>query len=92
MGNIATGLVAVINAACMIKGEAPLSMPDETMMGSLLRYISAADGGQFQPMKANFGLVPAFKDGVKRNKRQRAAAYAERSLAALARQLKDQTT
>ena len=92
MGNIATGLVAGINAACMIKGEAPLSMPDETMMGSLLRYISAADGGQFQPMKANFGLVPAFKDGVKRNKRQRAAAYAERSLAALARQLKDQTT
>ncbi|MBN2555968.1 MAG: methylenetetrahydrofolate--tRNA-(uracil(54)-C(5))-methyltransferase (FADH(2)-oxidizing) TrmFO [Anaerolineales bacterium] len=80
MGNIATGLVAGINAARLIKGEALISMPNETMLGSLLRYITEAEGGQFQPMKANFGLVPAFTDREKRNKRQRAAAYADRSL------------
>jgi len=39
----------------------------------------------FQPMKANFGILPPLESAVKTNKRQRAAMYAERSLQALTR-------
>ena len=59
-------------------------MPRETMLGSLAHYIAHADAKLFQPMKANFGLMPPLEDGRKRNRRERASAYAERSATALA--------
>jgi len=83
MGNIATGLVAGSNAAHALAGKAPLVLPQETMLASLLYYITSADPANFQPMKANFGLMLPLEDGVKRNKRQRAQAYAARSLTTL---------
>ena len=83
IGNIASGLLAGVNAARGLAGEQPLMLPRETMLGSLCHYITHADGKDFQPMKANFGIVPKFEDTVRRNKRQRAAAYAARSLEAL---------
>ncbi|MEA1976324.1 MAG: methylenetetrahydrofolate--tRNA-(uracil(54)-C(5))-methyltransferase (FADH(2)-oxidizing) TrmFO [Chloroflexota bacterium] len=84
LGNIATGLLAGINLARQIKGEDLLVMPRETMLGSLAHYIAHADTKLFQPMKANFGLMPPLEDGRKRNRRERASAYAERSAAVLA--------
>ena len=84
LGNIATGLFAGINLSRRINGENLLVMPRETMLGSLAHYIAHADKKLFQPMKANFGLMPPLEDGRKRNRRERASAYAERSAAVLA--------
>jgi methylenetetrahydrofolate--tRNA-(uracil-5-)-methyltransferase len=53
------------------------------MLGALCEYITHADADHFQPMKANFGIVPSLQDGKRRNKRQRASAYAERAINAL---------
>lgn len=58
LGSIACGLVAGINAARYIKGEEILSFPIETMTGALCNYLAFADANHFQPMKANFGLLP----------------------------------
>lgn len=83
MGNIATGLLAGLNAARIYKGLKPLVFPRTTMLGSLCHYVTHADPIDFQPMKANFGIVPSLEDGVRRNRRQRAAEYSRRALADL---------
>jgi len=83
MGNIATGLVAGRNAAAALQQKPFLALPDETMLGSLLRYLTHADPRHFQPMKANFGLMLPIQDDVRRNKKGRARAYSERSMNAL---------
>jgi len=82
VGNIATGLLAGWNAARYLNGEAPLVLPKVTMSGALCHYITHASPADFQPMKANFGILPALESvrGGRRNKRQRMAAYAQRSL------------
>jgi methylenetetrahydrofolate--tRNA-(uracil-5-)-methyltransferase len=79
-GNIATGLLAGINASRLSRGESLLALPQTTMLGALCHYVTHAEAADFQPMKANFGIVPALTDGKKRNRRQRAGAYAERAL------------
>jgi methylenetetrahydrofolate--tRNA-(uracil-5-)-methyltransferase len=83
VGNIASGLLAGWNAANLNYGRPALALPNETMLGSLCHYITHASKIDFQPMKANFGIVPPLTDEKHRNKRQRAAAYAERSLGVL---------
>ena len=79
MGNIATGLLAGCNAARLIAGEEPIVPPPTTMLGALLHYITHADLADFQPMKANFGILPPLDITVK-GKRQRGAKHAERAL------------
>ncbi|RIK28839.1 MAG: methylenetetrahydrofolate--tRNA-(uracil(54)-C(5))-methyltransferase (FADH(2)-oxidizing) TrmFO [Anaerolineae bacterium] len=83
MGNIATGLLAGVNAARLYHGEAPLTLPQTTMLGALCHYVTHADLKDFQPMKANFGILPPIEFTSKIGKRERGAAYAERSLAEL---------
>jgi len=84
LGNIATGLLAGINLVHAITGEAPLVLPEVTMLGALCHYVTHADPGQFQPMKANLGLLPSLPPGgPKRNRRQRAQAHADRAQRAL---------
>lgn len=87
VGNIASGLLAGWNAVRVIKGETPLILPKETMLGALCHYITNAAPKDFQPMKANFGIVPPLTDGKRRNKRDRAAAYAQRAMLALEKAL-----
>ncbi len=82
-GNIGTGLLAGVNAARVIAGEAPVALPAETMLGALCWYVTHAEAADFQPMKANFGILPALEDEVRRGRRERAGAYAERALVAL---------
>lgn len=85
-GNIATGLLAGLNAARVLTGKEPLTLPPTIMLGALCHYITHADAADFQPMKANFGILPPL-DSVgkgRRNKRQRAEAYAKRALEDLA--------
>lgn len=57
MGNIATGLLAGINASRMLCGETPWALPAATMIGALCHYVTHADLSQFQPMKANYGIL-----------------------------------
>lgn len=81
MGNIATGLLAGINAARLYRGEESIILPQSTMLGALCHYVTHADMKDFQPMKANFGILPPLDTKVK--KRERGRAYHERALADL---------
>jgi methylenetetrahydrofolate--tRNA-(uracil-5-)-methyltransferase len=84
MGNIATGLLAGINAARIVHGQDPWRLPPDTMLGALCRYITSTSPETFQPMKANFGLLPALPDSIHRKgKKGRAKAYSERALASI---------
>ena len=83
MGNIATGLLAGLNAARLQKGQSLLTPPPETMIGSLCHYITHADLKDFQPMKANFGILPELVTTKKIGKRERGQAYADRAAQAL---------
>ena len=77
-GNIATGLLAGLNICRLANGNTPITLPESTMLGALLRYITTADPKTFQPMKANFGILPALEPTqMKGNKRDRAAIHAE---------------
>jgi methylenetetrahydrofolate--tRNA-(uracil-5-)-methyltransferase len=80
MGNIATGLLAGINAAQVLRNEEPIILPQTTMIGSLCHYITHSDLKDFQPMKANFGILPPLEDSAKTGKRERGKMYAERAL------------
>jgi methylenetetrahydrofolate--tRNA-(uracil-5-)-methyltransferase len=79
MGNIATGLAAGINSAAYSQGRPFFEFPAETMLGSLLNYITNADKKRFQPMKANFGIMPPLEN-PSRSKQERAKQYALRSI------------
>jgi len=76
----ATGLLAGINAARLLAGSEPLTLPRETMLGALCHYIAHADPDGYQPTNAAFGLLPAAASKVRRRKERRLA----RSAAALA--------
>ena len=85
VGNIASGLIAGLNAYRLISGKNLLEFPVNTMVGALSNYIASADSESFQPMKANFGLLPALEVNAGLSKRERYTKYAERSLLALDR-------
>lgn len=80
--SIASGLLAGVNAVRTLQGQAPLVLPPETMLGSLAKYISSADPGYFQPMNANFGILPTLDPPV-RGKQDRKLAYTQRAIASL---------
>lgn len=82
MGNIATGLLAGVNAARVLSGLVPLTLPETTMLGALCHYITHANPANFQPMKANYGILPLLEQ-PKPGKRERAAQFAECSFASL---------
>lgn len=79
-GNIATGLLAGINAARYLHGQAPVVLPPTTMLGALCAYITQAPLDEFQPMKANFGIMPPLSGPPVKGKRARAERYAARAL------------
>ncbi len=72
------GIVAGVNAARLVKGLPPAVLPPDTMMGALLDYISHYTGKDFQPMNANFGLLPEPQPPV-RDRQARIAAKVERA-------------
>lgn len=78
-GNIATGLLAGWNAARVLQDRNPLTLPPTTMLGALCHYITHATAADFQPMKANFGILPPLPEPRPRGKRPRAAAYSARA-------------
>ena len=73
-----SGIVAGINMARLLEGKEPLAFPKETVMGALANYITNASKDDFQPMKANFGILPDFPTRIK--KKERKEAYATRAI------------
>jgi len=79
VGNVGSGLIAGINAANFLNGINAIILPKTTMLGGLCYYVAHAEPKTFQPMKANFGIMPPLEPPVK-GKRNRATAYAKRAL------------
>ncbi|MBQ2286796.1 MAG: methylenetetrahydrofolate--tRNA-(uracil(54)-C(5))-methyltransferase (FADH(2)-oxidizing) TrmFO [Clostridia bacterium] len=79
MESAASGIIAGINAAARVNGEKPLVLPEFTMIGALLNYICDGSVKDFQPMGANFGILPPLDTAI-RDKRERYAALSKRSL------------
>ncbi len=79
--SIAAGLVAAINLFRRCSGQEPLVFPPETVIGALQRYLTAPNA-DFQPMNANFGILPPL-DAAPRRKSERKAAYYERGVRAM---------
>jgi methylenetetrahydrofolate--tRNA-(uracil-5-)-methyltransferase len=79
MESAATGIVAGINALRILKGESPVVLPETTMIGALIKFITTADPTNFQPVNANFGLLPPLAQPV-RDKKLRYQAYVQRAL------------
>ncbi len=82
MESAASGIMAGLNAARRLLEQKTLTLPEDTMIGALSRYISDPTVKKFQPMGANFGVLPELADRP-RDKRERAAAYAYRALDSL---------
>ncbi len=82
MESAASGLLAGKNAVRALRGQAPLILPPETMMGALAGHIVDTAAKEFQPMGANFGVLPPLENPI-RDKRERYAALAQRALARL---------
>jgi len=64
-----------------------ISLPLTTMLGALCHYVTHANLKDFQPMKANFGILPPLEIASKIGKRERGKVYAERALADLSHTL-----
>ena len=82
MESAASGLLAGLNAARTVIGQPPVILPRDTMMGALAGYISDPSVTDFQPMGANFGILPPLERTI-RDKRERYGALAERALHSL---------
>ncbi|WP_125703482.1 methylenetetrahydrofolate--tRNA-(uracil(54)-C(5))-methyltransferase (FADH(2)-oxidizing) TrmFO [Lacticaseibacillus daqingensis] len=78
-----SGLIAGQNAARRALGQPLLTFPDTTALGSMAHYITHTSDKHFQPMNANFGIMPALATRI-RDKRERNQALADRALADLA--------
>lgn len=81
MESTAMGLAAGICAFCALSGRPMPDWPDETAVGSLIRYLTTADPKHFQPMNANLGIFPPLERRI-RDKKERAAACRERAMKA----------
>ncbi len=75
----AGGWLAGTNAARLVLGQEPLTIPPTTMMGALFEFISSASPKHFQPMPPNFGILPQLEQKI-RNKRERYGKYRDRAL------------
>ena len=79
--SIMSGLVCGINVANILDGKSPIDFPAETIIGSLSRYLET-ENADFQPMNANFGILPPLENRTK-DKNQNKLLYSERSLSKL---------
>ena len=87
MESAAAGILAGINACRMVRGQEPLVLPRDTMMGALAAHVSTPNA-DYQPMGANFGILPTLDTHI-RDKKMRYAALADRALQSLDRVMAD---
>ena len=88
MESSASGIIAGINACRRLLDKPTLVLPRETMIGSLTAYISDPTVTKFQPMGANFGVLPELENRP-RDKKERGAAYSKRALDAIDKYLEE---
>lgn len=87
--SIATGMLAALNVARLVRGEAAKVPPADSMLGSLVRYITRPEaiGKDFQPINSNWGILPPLaqplKNQTKKNKPLRNEFYVARALNAI---------
>lgn len=79
--SISSGLVSAINACAMYKNEDKITFPENTIIGALAKYISTKND-KFQPMNANFGILPELDEKI-RDKKERYGKLGDRSLCTL---------
>lgn len=79
MESAASGIIAGLNAARRTAGLPAAVPPETTMTGALCRYAAMGGEGPFQPMGANFGILPKIEPHI-RNKQERYAAFSARAL------------
>ncbi len=82
MESAASGLMAGINLARRLKGQETVVLPVDTMIGALSRYISDESVKNFQPMGANFGVLPPLEEKI-RDKQERYMQLANRGMNSL---------
>lgn len=82
MESAASGLLAGLNLARRLAGKAPFVPPEQTMLGALCRHVSASQSKNFQPMGANFGILPQLPQKI-RDKKLRYEAIAARGVQAM---------
>ena len=85
--SIASGLVSAINLANKIQGKEKLIFDKENMIGALSKYIST-ENDKFQPMNANFGILPPLEKRIK-DKMERYEKMSERSINILKKKIKN---
>jgi len=78
MESAATGILAGINAGRLLSEQQPMVVSQHTMLGALVNFITSARPNAFQPVNANFGILPPLSDTIK-NKNERYLAYVERA-------------
>lgn len=83
----ATGILAGINAGRLVRGEKLIQVPEETMLGALVKYITTKEG-ELQPMNPVFGLLPPLKKKIK-DKRKRKEFMAKKALKSMEKWIKD---
>lgn len=88
MESASSGLITGINCARLVRGLDEILLPEETMIGSLCRYISDETVVKFQPMGANFGILPELENRP-RDKKLRGEFYAHRGFEALEKYIKE---
>lgn len=76
----ASGILAGLNLGRIQAGDGPIVPPPTTMLGGLMRYLSDAEPGHFQPMNSNWGLVDPLEERV-RDKQAKRELLAERAQA-----------
>ena len=76
----ASGFVAGVNAALKVLGKDGFVFPATMMIGAMANYVSRGGVGSFQPMNANFGIVPRLEEKVRGGKKARYEAYSRRAL------------
>lgn len=78
MESIMSGLLAAVNLDAQLSGQSDVICPGTTICGALQRYI-AADNVNYQPMNANYGILPEFEEKV-RDKKLKKARYGARAI------------
>jgi methylenetetrahydrofolate--tRNA-(uracil-5-)-methyltransferase len=79
--SIATGLIAGVHAAALVRGEEPLAPPRASAFGSLTNYVAHADAKHFQPANITFDLLPALEKKI-RDRQERHRVQCEGALEA----------
>jgi methylenetetrahydrofolate--tRNA-(uracil-5-)-methyltransferase len=82
MESASSGIMAGLNMVRKLQGKETLVLPETSMIGALSRYISDESVKNFQPMGANFGVLPPIEPKI-RDKQERYAALSQRGLSDL---------